>query len=368
MNVLIIGQGGREHALAWKVNQSENVTNLYAVPGSDGMRHVAECEPINPADQNAVIAFAIEKKIDLVIIGPEQPLVAGLADRLAEKEIRVFGPSEGAAVIEGSKQFAKDLMKSYQIPTAAYEVFTEIEKAKAYIQSQGAPIVLKADGLAAGKGVIVAMTEQEALEALDQMLETDAFGEAGHRVVIEEFLEGEEFSLMALVHGETVVPLEISQDHKRAFEGDQGPNTGGMGAYSPVPQIPQSVVDEAMATIVKPVAAAMVKEGRSFTGFLYAGLMLTADGPKVIEFNCRMGDPETQVILPRLTSDLVEAIDTVMEGRVPELQWTDQAACGIVLAAAGYPGAYEKGHTLPMVDHETADDKLCVSCRNEKDR
>lgn len=350
MNVLIIGSGGREHALAWKTSQSAKVNKLYAIPGSDAIAEVAVCESLRLSDHEAIVAFAKDKDINLVIVGPEQPLVEGLSDGLSTAGIRVFGPSKAAAAIEGSKQFAKDLMNSYKIPTAAYEVFTETEKAREYILAKGAPIVLKADGLAAGKGVVVAMNEQEALDALEQMLESNAFGDAGHRVVIEEYLEGEEFSLMALVNGTTVVPLEISQDHKRAFEEDQGPNTGGMGAYSPVPQIPAEAVDQAMTAIVQPVADAMVQDGCSFTGFLYAGLMLTADGPKVIEFNCRMGDPETQVILPRLESDLVEAILAVMENRHPALKWSNKAACGVVLAAEGYPAGYKKGHLLENLD------------------
>ncbi|MFC7393490.1 phosphoribosylamine--glycine ligase [Scopulibacillus cellulosilyticus] len=358
MKVLIIGKGGREHVLAWKVAQSERVDHVYAAPGSDGIANVAECVDIQETDFNGLVDFAKKESIDLTLVGPEQPLVDGIVDRFKEEGLEIFGPTQAAAQIEGSKHFAKALMKDYHIPTASYEVFTDYEEAKDYVAKVGAPIVLKADGLAAGKGVIVAMTEEEAMDGLSEIMADEKFGEAGKRVVIEEFLTGEEFSLMALVHGETVVPLEISQDHKRAFEGDKGPNTGGMGAYSPVPHISQSIVDEAVETILKPAANAMIEEDCEFTGVLYAGLMLTDQGPKVIEFNCRFGDPETQVVLPRLQTDLVEVLMDVLSGEKPVLQWSNQAVAGIVLASEGYPGAYEKGTLIDGFENLNEETKV----------
>lgn len=346
MKVLIIGGGGREHAMAWKAAQSPLVSQVYAAPGSDGIASIAECVPIDVSDFEALSHFAIEKSIDLTLVGPELPLVGGVVDHFKQKGLKVFGPSKAAAQIEGSKAFAKALMEKYAIPTSEYQAFTDYEAARGYLHQVGAPIVLKADGLAAGKGVIVALTMDEAEVGLKTLMKDKKFAGAGARVVIEEYLEGEEFSLMALVNGEQVTPLAIAQDHKRAYEDDKGPNTGGMGAYSPVPQIAPAVVDEAVRTIVQPAASGMVHDGCPFTGVLYAGLMLTKNGPKVIEFNCRFGDPETQVVLPRLKSDLIQVIDDVLAGRKPTLEWTDQTAVGVVLASTGYPGAYAKGGTL----------------------
>lgn len=346
MKVLIIGGGGREHAMAWKAAQSPLVSQVYAAPGSDGIASIAECVPIDVSDFEALSRFAIEKSIDLTLVGPELPLVGGVVDHFKQKGLKVFGPSKAAAQIEGSKAFAKALMEKYAIPTSEYQAFTDYEAARSYLHQVGAPIVLKADGLAAGKGVIVALTMDEAEAGLKTLMKDKKFAEAGARVVIEEYLEGEEFSLMALVNGEQVTPLAIAQDHKRAYEDDKGPNTGGMGAYSPVPQIAPAVVDEAVRTIVQPAASGMVHDGCPFTGVLYAGLMLTKNGPKVIEFNCRFGDPETQVVLPRLKSDLIQVIDDVLAGHKPTLEWTDQTAVGVVLASAGYPGAYAKGGAL----------------------
>lgn len=346
MKVLIIGGGGREHAMAWKVAQSPLVSQVYAAPGSDGIASIAECVPIDVSDYEALSRFANEKGIDLTLVGPELPLVGGVVDHFKQKGLKVFGPSKAAAQIEGSKAFAKALMEKYAIPTSEYQAFTDYEAARNYLHQVGTPIVLKADGLAAGKGVIVALTMDEAEAGLTTLMKDKKFAEAGARVVIEEYLEGEEFSLMALVNGEQVTPLAIAQDHKRAYEGDKGPNTGGMGAYSPVPQIAPAVVDEAVHTIVQPAASGMVHDGCPFTGVLYAGLMLTKNGPKVIEFNCRFGDPETQVVLPRLKSDLIQVIDDVLAGRKPTLEWTDQTAVGVVLASAGYPGAYAKGGAI----------------------
>ncbi|PGZ97245.1 phosphoribosylamine--glycine ligase [Bacillus pseudomycoides] len=346
MNVLVIGRGGREHALAWKFARSEQVETVYVAPGNEGMKDVATPVAIDENDFDALIAFAKENHIGLTFVGPEIPLMNGIVDRFEEAGLRVFGPNKAAAVIEGSKAFTKELMKKYDIPTAAYETFTNYEEAVAYIEKVGAPIVIKADGLAAGKGVTVAMTLEEALQAVKEMLQDVKFGEASKKVVIEEFLDGQEFSLMAFVNETTVYPMVIAQDHKRAFDGDKGPNTGGMGAYSPVPQIPQSAVEQAIETILHPTAEAMIQEGRSFTGILYAGLILTSEGPKVIEFNARFGDPETEVILPRLESDLVDVCNHVLDGKELALEWSEDAVIGVVLASKGYPEAYEKGAVI----------------------
>ncbi|WP_026584841.1 phosphoribosylamine--glycine ligase [Bacillus sp. J33] len=346
MKVLVVGRGGREHAICWKMNESTSVEKVFAAPGNPGMEDSAQLVNIQENDQEKLVQFALENEIGLTVIGPEVPLLEGLADRFEEAGLKVFGPKKAAAEIEGSKSFAKELMQKYDIPTAEYAVFSEYEAAKSYIEEKGAPIVLKADGLAAGKGVIVAMTLDEALAGIEELLLNEKFGEASATVVIEEFLEGEEFSLMAFVNGENVVPLEIAQDHKRAFDGDKGPNTGGMGAYSPVPHIGEATVETAVERILEPAAKAMVQEGRSFSGILYAGLIKTEAGPKVIEFNARFGDPETQVILPRMKSDLAEVMLAVLKGEKPEIQWVDQAMVGVVAASAGYPESYEKGAVL----------------------
>ncbi len=346
MKVLIIGRGGREHALCKKVSESTIVENVFVAPGNAGMEDVAERVSIEESNHVQLIQFAKEQGVGLTIIGPEVPLLEGLADKFNDAGLAVFGPSGLAAEIEGSKSFAKEIMRKYEIPTAEYGVFTNYEEAKQYIEEKGAPIVIKADGLAAGKGVTVALTKEEALQSAEEMLVGQKFGDASARVVIEEFLAGEEFSLMAFVNGETVIPLEIAQDHKRAFDGDNGPNTGGMGAYSPVPHIGSEVVEVAIETILKPAAKAMVQEGRSFCGILYAGLIATDRGPRVIEFNARFGDPETQVILPRLKSDFVQTILDVLAGKTPKLVWDTQAMIGVVVAATGYPETYEKGAVL----------------------
>jgi phosphoribosylamine---glycine ligase len=350
VNVLIIGRGGREHAICRKVRDSLNVEKVFVAPGNDGMADVAEMVQIEETASEELIQFAIEQQIGLTIIGPEVPLLEGLADKFRDAGLAVFGPRQAAAEIEGSKSFAKELMMKYSIPTADYRVFTSFEQAREYVEEKGAPIVIKADGLAAGKGVTVALTKEEALESLEEMLLDQKFGEASSRVVIEEFLSGEEFSLMAFVNGEVVVPLEIAQDHKRAFDGDQGPNTGGMGAYSPVKHIGEETVKEAIESVLKPAAKAMVQEGRSFCGILYAGLIKTDEGPKVIEFNARFGDPETQVILPRLKTDLVGTIMDILNGGSPELEWNDQVMVGVVVASNGYPGDYEKNAVLTGLD------------------
>ncbi|PMC36802.1 phosphoribosylamine--glycine ligase [Bacillus sp. UMB0899] len=356
MKVLIIGQGGREHALVWKAAQSKLVEEVFVAPGNDGMNELATRVNISETDNDALVSFAKEKEIDLTIVGPEVPLLNGIVNDFEAEGLKVFGPRKEAALIEGSKNFAKEIMIKYNIPTAEYQTFTDVEKAKAYIQEKGAPIVIKADGLAAGKGVTVAETLDVALDSVTDMLENAKFGDASSSVVIEEFLAGEEFSLMAFVKGEQVYPMVIAQDHKRAFDNDEGPNTGGMGAYSPVPQISEEVVTTAVETILKPAAKALVSEGRSFTGILYAGLILTSNGPKVIEFNARFGDPETQVVLPRLESDLVASLLSIINDEPVELKWSEQAVLGVVLASKGYPNDYKKGQTIgPLTaKHEEA--------------
>ncbi|MEQ2466019.1 phosphoribosylamine--glycine ligase [Niallia hominis] len=350
MKVLVIGRGGREHAICTKIRESEKVETVFVAPGNVGMTDVAERIAIEETEVAKLVDFALTQKIDLTIVGPEVPLLLGVVDQFQAAGLKVFGPNQRAAEIEGSKSFAKDLMKKYQIPTGEYQTFSDYKAAKAYIEEKGAPIVIKADGLAAGKGVTVAMNMEEALESIQEMLVGEKFGSASATVVIEEFLAGEEFSLMSFVDGDTVIPLEIAQDHKRAFDGDKGPNTGGMGAYSPVPHIDPEIVQTAIETIVKPTAKAMIAEGRTFTGILYAGLIATDKGPKVIEFNARLGDPETQVILPRMKSDLVEVILSVLNGDTPTIEWYEEDMLGVVIASKGYPEAYEKGVVIHGLD------------------
>ncbi|HET7579929.1 MAG TPA: phosphoribosylamine--glycine ligase [Bacillales bacterium] len=353
MKVLVVGRGGREHAMVWKVAQEAD--EVFAAPGNDGMKELAQCVEIDENDHEQLIDFAKKKEIDLTIIGPEQPLADGIVNKFQEAGLAVFGPTKEAAFIETSKSYAKELMAKYDIPTAKSQTFSSYKEAKDYVEQQGAPIVIKADGLAAGKGVTVAGTVKEAVQALEEMMEEDKFAGAGQRVVVEEFLEGEEFSLMAFVHGEKVYPMVISQDHKPAFDGDKGPNTGGMGAYSPVPQL-DGVSERAVETILKPTARALVEENRTFTGILYAGLIQTAEGPKVIEFNARFGDPETQVVLPRMKNSLASVIFAVLSGEDLTLEWSDEAVVGVVLASGGYPGSYEKGvqiNGLDSLDNET---------------
>jgi phosphoribosylamine---glycine ligase len=337
MNVLVIGKGGREHALVWKFANSPSVSRVFAAPGNPGTEKIAENVPIQENEIDELVSFAKSKEIALTFVGPEVPLLEGVVDRFKEAGLAIFGPSKAAAQIEGSKSFAKNLMQKYGIPTASSETFTNYDQALHYIREKGAPIVLKADGLAAGKGVIVAMTLKEAEEGLYELMVDKRFGAASEKVVIEEFLDGEEFSLMSFVHGEIVLPMEIAQDHKRAHDGDNGPNTGGMGAYSPVPQISDEAVQKAIQEIVMPTVKAMKQENTPFTGILYAGLILTKEGPKVIEFNARFGDPETQVVLPRLENDLAELLIHLLDGHKPELRWSKEAVLGVVLASEGYP-------------------------------
>ena len=347
MNVLLIGAGGREHALAWKISASPMLGRLYAAPGNPGIAAHAECVALDVADHQAVVAFAKEKKIGLVVVGPEAPLVAGLADDLAAAGIRVFGPSAKAAQLEGSKGFTKDLCARYSIPTAAYGRFGNAADARAYARKVGAPIVVKADGLAAGKGVTVAMELDEALAAIDSCFD-GAFGAAGAEVVVEEFLEGEEASFFFLCDGRTALPFGTAQDHKRVGDGDTGPNTGGMGAYSPAPVLTPELEARVIAEIIEPTMRGMAEMGAPFAGVLYAGLMLTRDGPKLIEYNARFGDPECQVLMPRLEDDVLPLLLAAAEGRLAglSLRWRAEAALTVVMAAKGYPGAAEKGGVI----------------------
>ncbi len=348
MKVLVVGGGGREHALCWAIAGSPLVERLWCAPGNAGIAEEAECVAIGVEDVTGLVAFAVESAVDLVVIGPEAPLVAGLADRLGEKGIRAFGPSAGAAMLEGSKGFMKDLCARHNIPTAAYGRFTDITAAKAFVARHGAPIVVKADGLAAGKGVIICETTEQADAAIDDMLEGGAFGSAGAEVVIEEFLDGVEASFFVLCDGENALPLASAQDHKRVGDGDTGPNTGGMGAYSPAPVVTGEVEATVMRTIVRPTIDGMKAEGIPYKGVLYAGLMLTKDGPKLLEYNVRFGDPECQVLMMRLKSDIVAALVAACDGELKDfdLRWYDEPALTVVMASRGYPGAYEKGTVI----------------------
>lgn len=352
MKVLIIGRGGREHAIAWKMAQSTLNPQIFVAPGNEGMRTIpnasVELVPIDENNTEELLRFALDNKIDLTVVGPEAALMNGIANEFQKAGLPIFAPTKEAAQIEGSKQFAKDLMAKYDIPTAAFKTFEDYDQAKSYLDEVGAPIVIKYDGLAAGKGVVVAMTAEEADAALKDMLLDNHFGKG--KVVMEEFLQGPEFSLLTMVNGEQVVPLVIAQDHKRAYDGDKGPNTGGMGAYSPVPVIPQEQIDWAVEHIMKPTAAALVKEGCSFCGILYGGLMLTKEGPKVIEFNARFGDPETEVVLPKLKSDFVQMMLDVLDHKPVTPEFFDKAFLGVVLAAKGYPGKYGKGFEIKNLD------------------
>lgn len=359
MRILVIGRGGREHALVWKLKQSPRVTEIYCAPGNGGIAELASCVEISESDIAALAQFAEEKQIDLTVVGPEEPLFMGIVDQFRQRGLTIFGPTKAAARIEGSKQFAKGLMEKYQIPTARFQAFDNSREAIAYVGEVGAPIVIKADGLAAGKGVIIAHTVEEAEAAIHLMMEERAFGDAGAEVVVEEFMHGQEISLMAFVDGKVVRPMVVSQDHKPVFDGDRGPNTGGMGAYSPVPQIEEAMVQRAIDEILKPMVFALVEEGILYQGVLYAGLMITDKGPKVVEFNARFGDPETQVILPRLNSDLVEILVATLEGRLDEIaiQWKSEAAVCVVMASQGYPNSYPIG--LPVMGLPAPTD-ICI--------
>jgi len=364
MNILVIGSGGREHALAWKAAQSPDADRVFVAPGNAGTARERRLENVNieAGDLKGLADFAAANGVGLTIVGPEAPLVEGIVDLFEQRGLRVFGPTAGAAQLEGSKAFTKDFLARHKIPTAAYANFTDVDEALAYVRQQGAPIVIKADGLAAGKGVIVAMTQEEAEEAVRDMLAGNAFGEAGSRVVVEEFLDGEEASFIVMVDGENVLPMATSQDHKRVGNGDTGPNTGGMGAYSPAPVVTPDVHTRIMNEVIYPTVQGMAAEGHPYKGFLYAGLMIDNSGAlKVIEFNCRFGDPETQPIMLRMKSDLVALCDAAIDGKLGEShsEWDERAAVGIVLAAGGYPGSYRKGDAISgLPEAETEGEKV----------
>ncbi|MDD2497094.1 MAG: phosphoribosylamine--glycine ligase [Desulfitobacteriaceae bacterium] len=348
MKVLVVGGGGREHALVWKLAQSPKVDKIFCAPGNAGIARLAECIDIASDDINALLDFAVKNRIDMTVVGPEAPLTAGLADRFAEAGLKVFGPAKRAAEIEGSKTLAKEIMEKYQIPTAKYRVFTEAAPAIEYIKKIGVPVVVKADGLAAGKGVIIAEDMDTALSAVKQIMEEKVFGAAGNKLLVEEFLEGEEVSVLAFSDGTCVVPMVSSQDHKRAYGNDQEPNTGGMGAYSPAPVYTTEMAEIVLEKILQPTIDGLKAEGRTYRGVIYAGLMITKDGPKVLEYNARFGDPEAQPVLMRLETDLVDIMESVLEGRLKqqEICWSPEAAVCVVLASGGYPGTYEKGKEI----------------------
>ncbi len=373
MKILIIGNGGREHALAWKAAQSSRVDEVFVAPGNAGTGREPKLTNIDigVTDIPALIDFVKQNDIAMTIVGPEAPLVAGVVDAFNEQGLGIFGPTRGAAQLEGSKAFTKDFLARHNIPTAAYQNFTEIEPAVAYIKEQGAPIVVKADGLAAGKGVIVAQSEAEAIAAVEDMLAGNRFGDAGHRVVIEEFLTGEEASFIVMADGKNILPLATSQDHKARDNGDKGPNTGGMGAYSPAPVVTDEIAEKVMQTVIIPTIKGMAAEGHDYTGFLYAGLMITPEGEmKVLEYNCRFGDPETQPIMMRLQSDLVELCQAAIDKKLNTVttQWDPRAAIGVVMAAGGYPDDYEKGLPIEGLDQvDDADNKVFHAGTAEKD-
>lgn len=352
MKVLIVGSGGREHAIAWKVAQSPKVDKIYCAPGNAGIAEYAECVDIGAMEFDKLTAFAQENQIDLTVIGMDDPLVGGVVDAFEEKGLRVFGPRKLAAMIEGSKAFSKDLMKKYNIPTAAYENFDNAEDALAYLETAKMPIVLKADGLALGKGVLICNTLEEAKAGVKEIMEDKKFGTAGNRMVVEEFMTGREVSVLCYCDGTTVKPMTSAQDHKRALDGDQGLNTGGMGTFSPSPFYTPEIADYCMEKIYKPTMAAMKAEGRDFVGILFVGLMLTADGPKVLEYNARFGDPETQVVLPRMKTDIVDVFEACIDGTLDkiDLEFEDNAAVCVVLASEGYPVSYEKGFLIEGLD------------------
>lgn len=358
MKVLIIGSGGREHALAWKISQSPLLTKLYAAPGNAGIAKVAECHPeIQSEDIPALLAFAKKENIDLTVVGPEAPLVAGIADEFEKEGLKVFGPSKAASVLEGSKAFSKEKMTQFKIPTADYDVFPNINEAKHFVIETEMPVVIKADGLAQGKGVMICESSQEAVNALTRIMTEGIFGESGKRVIVEKKLEGEEVSVLALTDGERIIPLVTSQDHKRAYDSDRGPNTGGMGAYSPCPFISDEKLAEIIDIAIRPMVDGLRKEGTPYRGLIYAGVMMTKNGPFVLEYNCRFGDPEAQAVLPRLKSDLLPVLAEIASGSLTTqtLEWHEKACLAIVVASGGYPGFYHKGfpiHGLEGVSHQ----------------
>jgi phosphoribosylamine--glycine ligase len=359
VKVLVVGSGGREHALAWKIAQSPQLARLWCAPGNAGIASVAECADIAADDLTALADFAHRQRVDLTVVGPEDPLAQGIVDVFQERSLRVFGPSARAAELEASKVFSKRLFRDHGIPSGGFDVFDDMAAALDAIERRQPPMVVKADGLARGKGVTVAHTREEAAQAVREAMADRVFGEAGARLVIEEYLEGPEVTVMAIADGETIVPLAPAQDHKAAFDGDRGPNTGGMGCYSPVPALTDDVYRQAVTGIIEPTAAALRAEGRPYRGVLYAGLILTREGLKVLEFNCRFGDPEAQVVLPRLESDLLELLDAAADGRLAEVRcrWSDRPAVCVVMASGGYPGDYEKGKVIQgLQDAESTED------------
>lgn len=352
MKILVVGGGGREHAIIWKLRQNENIKEIHCAPGNGGISDIATCVPINATDIEALVEYAQNEKFDLVIVAPDDPLYMGLVDKLTENGIRAFGPTKLAAEIEGSKVYAKELMKKYGIPTAQYEVFEDYQNALLYVQNCNIPIVIKADGLALGKGVIICNTRKEAEQALKLIMIDKQFGDAGNRVVIEEFIEGPEVSVLSFCDGETILPMASAQDHKRAFDGDEGPNTGGMGTFSPSPKYTTEIQKKVEETIIQPTVEALKKEGRPFKGVIFFGLMLTKNGPKLLEYNARFGDPEAQVVLPRLNNDLLEIIQACIDGNLCdiELEWEERSAVCVVMASGGYPGSYKKGELIKGLD------------------
>ena len=362
MKVLVVGGGGREHTLVWKLAQSPKISELYCAPGNGGISKLATCVAIKATDIDGIVEYSKANKMDLVVVAPDDPLAAGMVDRLNEAGLRAFGPVKAAAIIEGSKAFSKDLMKKYNIPTAGYSVFENCEDALNYLDNESAPIVVKADGLALGKGVIIAKTIEEAKDAVNGMMNDKLFGNAGSKVVIEEFIEGPEVSILAFTDGKTIVPMVSSQDHKRAFDHDEGPNTGGMGTFSPSPLYDEKLADYCMKEVFVPTVEAMNKEGRKFKGVLYFGLMLTKDGPKVLEYNARFGDPETQVVIPRLKTDLLDIFEAIIDERLADIdiEWNDNAAVCVVAASGGYPGKYATGLEINGLDEAQANGATIV--------
>jgi len=362
MKVLVVGGGGREHALVWKVAQSPKVSRVYCAPGNAGISEQATIVPIQANDLNGLLEFALKEKIDLTVVGPEDPLTRGIVDLFESKGLLIFGASKKAAEIEGSKAFAKEMMKKYHIPTAFYEIFDNRDEAVKYIRSQGAPIVVKADGLAAGKGVIVCKTIEEAIHSVDQIMVGRIFGSAGNRVVVEEYLVGEEASYIAFTDGKTILPMASSQDHKPILDGDQGPNTGGMGAYSPAPVVTDEIHERIMEKVLRPIIYGMGEEGRPYQGVLYAGLMIHEGHPKVLEFNARFGDPETQPVLMRMRGDIVPVLEACMRGTLSRhrIEWDNRAAVCVVMASKGYPGDYEKGKIIEGLQEVSRIDGVSV--------
>lgn len=362
MRILVVGGGGREHALVWKLAQSPIVDKIYCAPGNGGIAAIAECLPVNAMDIGGMISAALEKRIDMVVVAPDDPLAAGMVDEMENAGIRVFGPNKKAAMIESSKVFSKNLMKEYGIPTAGFETFDSSEKAMAYLGDCDFPIVIKADGLALGKGVVIAGNLEEAVNAVKEIMVDKAFGEAGARIVIEEFLTGPEVSVLAFTDGSTVVPMVSSQDHKRAYDGDEGPNTGGMGAFSPSSRYTDEIAEYCMGNIYKKTIDAMAQQGRKFKGVIYFGLILTKDGPKVLEYNARFGDPETQAVLPRLKTDLVEIFEAVIDEKLGEIkiEWSDEPVVCVVMASGGYPKKYQKGYEIHGIQDAERDPRTFV--------